>query len=274
MRVGIIGGTGKMGAFFAKVWESEGHEVQISGRTTACTSADLARNSDMVIVSVPIRSTVDVIREVAPLLTDRQILCDLTSLKMDPVNAMLRSRAEVIGLHPMFGPGVSSLEGQTIIACPARCRKETEERILGMLSRKGARVVTTTPETHDRMMAIIQGLTHFSTLCMADTIRRTGTGLEDALRCTSPVYRIDLGLIGRLLGQDPDLYADMLIMNPFVPAVIQELRRSMQNLEETVKAGDRDRFRSFFLTNSRAFAQDRERATRETDALIEFLVRQ
>lgn len=274
MRVGIIGGTGKMGTLFRKVWEADGHEVQVAGRSTPCTPEDLVRQSDMVVVSVPIRSTVEVIEGLVPLLTERQIFCDLTSLKVQPIQAMLRSRAEVIGLHPMFGPSVSSLLGQTIIACPVRCRKVTEETVLGGLSRQGARVVTTTAEAHDRMMAIIQGLTHFSTLCMADTIRRTGTGLEDALRCTSPVYRIDLGLIGRLLGQDPDLYADMLIMNPFVPAVIQELRRSMQNLEETVKAGDRDRFRSFFLTNSRAFAQDRERATRETDALIEFLVRQ
>jgi prephenate dehydrogenase len=272
MRVGIIGGTGKMGAFFAKVWEAEGHEVQISGRTTNLTSADLARNSDMVIVSVPIRSTVEVIGEIAPLLTDRQILCDLTSLKMEPVNAMLRSPAEVIGLHPMFGPGAGSLEGQTIIACPARCRKETEERVLGALSRQGARVVTTTPETHDRMMAVIQGLTHFSTLCMAETMRRTGTRIDDALRCTSPVYRIELGVIGRLLGQDPDLYADMLTMNPFVPPVLGELHRAMHQLEEIIQRGDRGAFRAFFLDNTDAFARDRERATRETDALIEFLV--
>jgi prephenate dehydrogenase len=272
MRVGIIGGTGKMGTFFAKVWETEGHEVRVSGRHTACTSAELARNSDMVIVSVPIRSTVQVIDEIAPLLTDSQIFCDLTSLKIQPIKAMLHSSAEVIGLHPMFGPGVASLQGQTIIACPARCRKETEDQVLGALSRQGARIVTATPEVHDRMMAVIQGLTHFSTLCMAETMRRTGIRIDDALRCTSPVYRIEMGLIGRLLGQDPDLYADILTMNPFVPPVLGELFLSMQQLEQIVRKGDRDAFRSFFLHNAEAFALDRERATRETEALIEYMV--
>jgi prephenate dehydrogenase len=274
MRVGIIGGTGKMGAFFRKVWKAEGHEVRVSGRNTACTPAELVQTSDMVMVSVPIRSTVEVIEAIAPLLTDRQILCDLTSLKMQPVNAMLRSSAEVIGLHPMFGPGVASLQGQTIIACPVRCRKITEEWVLGALSRQGARIVTATPEAHDRMMAVIQGLTHFANLCMAETMRRTHTRISDALRCTSPVYRIELGVIGRLLGQDPDLYADMLTMNPFVPPVLGEFRQAIQQLEEIVQRADREGFRSFFLQNSETFAHDRERATRETDALIEFLVNQ
>jgi prephenate dehydrogenase len=272
MRVGIIGGTGKMGAFFRKVWEAEGHTVQVSGRNTACTSADLARNNDMVVISVPIRSTVGVIDEIAPLLTGDQILCDLTSLKMRPIEAMLRSSAEVIGLHPMFGPGVTSLRGQTIIACPVRCRKESEDMVMGAFSRQGARVVSVTPEVHDRMMAVVQGLVHFSTLCMADTMRRSGIDIGDALRCTSPVYRIEMGLIGRLLGQDPDLYADMLIMNPFISPVLGELHQAMQYLEEVVGRGDREAFRTFFIHNAGVFAPDRERATRETDAIIEFLV--
>jgi prephenate dehydrogenase len=272
MRIGIIGGTGRIGAFFQKVWEADGHEVWVSGRRTFRTAEELARKCDMVVVSVPIRSTVSVIEEIAPLLTERQILCDLTSLKMEPIKAMLRSSAEVIGLHPMFGPGVSSLQGQTIIACPVRCKKETEEKVLEGFTRQGARVIHTTPETHDRMMAVIQGLTHFSTLCMAETMRRTGIPVADALRCTSPIYRIELGVIGRLLGQDPDLYADILTMNPYVPPVLDALQEAMRHLQELVQQGDRDGFRSFFLSNAETFATDRQRATEETEALIEFLV--
>jgi prephenate dehydrogenase len=272
MQVGIIGGTGKMGAFFAKVWETEGYTVQVSGRNTSCTSVDIARNSDMVVISVPIRTTVEIIEKIAPLLTKDQIICDLTSLKMRPVEAMLRSSAEVIGLHPMFGPGVVSLRGQTIIACPVRCRRASEEMILGAFTRQGARVVTASPEAHDRMMAVIQGLVHFSTLCMADTMRRSEINIGDALQCTSPVYRIEMGLIGRLLGQNPDLYADMLTMNPFVPPVLRELHQAMEYLEEVVQRGDRDAFRTCFIQNAEVFAPDRERATKETDAIIEFLV--
>ena len=95
------------------------------GGRRALTDIQSAEQCDLVIVSVPIRDTVRVIEEIAPLLTQDQLLCDLTSLKVAPVDAMLKSKAQVIGLHPMFGPTVSSLRHQTIIVCPARA---TEER--------------------------------------------------------------------------------------------------------------------------------------------------
>ena len=74
MKAGIIGGTGKMGRLFAKVFEKAGYEVLVSGRKTVITSTDIAEQCDIVIISVPIRETVRVISEIAPLLTPGQLL--------------------------------------------------------------------------------------------------------------------------------------------------------------------------------------------------------
>ena len=120
MKTGIIGGTGRMGRLFARVFKNAGYEVLVSGRKTAITSADIVQQCDIVIVSVPIHDTVRVIDDIAPLLKPGQLLCDFTSLKVRPVEAMLRSEADVIGLHPMFGPTVKSINRQTIIVCPVR----------------------------------------------------------------------------------------------------------------------------------------------------------
>ena len=120
MKAGIIGGTGKMGMLFSPVFERAGYQVIVSGRTTDVTSAEIAQTCDLMLVSVPIRDTVQVIQEIAPLLTKEQLLCDFTSLKVAPWAAMLESKAQVIGLHPMFGPTVSSIIRQTIVMCPAR----------------------------------------------------------------------------------------------------------------------------------------------------------
>ena len=72
MKAGIIGGTGKMGKLFAPVFERAGYKVIVSGRTTDVTSAEIAQTCDLVLVSVPIRDTVQVIREIAPFLTKEQ----------------------------------------------------------------------------------------------------------------------------------------------------------------------------------------------------------
>jgi prephenate dehydrogenase len=272
MKAGIIGGTGKMGGLFGPVFERAGYEVLVSGRSTPLTNTRLAEQCDIVIVSVPIHDTVRVIGEIAPVLTKDQLLCDFTSLKTLPVAAMLESKAHVIGLHPLFGPTVPSLRHQTIIVCPARAPEETLRSLLSLFSREGAECTLATPEQHDRMMAVVQGLTHFVTLCMADSVRRLGMDIETTLAFTSPVYQIELSLIGRLLSQDPSLYADILQQNPYVPGVLSVCTSSAGDLCDIVNSKDPEQFREFFLRNSRHLGQYCDTGMKTTDALIESMV--
>ncbi|MDT8357423.1 MAG: prephenate dehydrogenase/arogenate dehydrogenase family protein [Methanomicrobiaceae archaeon] len=272
MRVGIIGGYGGMGSLFAGIFARSGHEVLRSGRNTALSNTDLAAGCDLVMVSVPIRSTVAVIREIAPLLREDQVLCDLTSLKAAPVEAMLASRAEVIGLHPMFGPGVRSLQGQTIVATPSRCGDETLDLLLSIFRHEGARITITTPRHHDEVMAVVQGLAHFSTLSIAEAMRRLGADPLEMLAFTSPVYRIEMDLVGRILGQDAGLYGDILQCNPCVPDVLSAFAAAVASLKENVESRDPERFEAFFRDNRERFDSYIPQATAESEAIIEALV--
>ncbi len=272
MRVGIVGGTGRMGRFFSEIFTRAGYDVAVAGRRTPRSALRLAAECEIVMVSVPIRQTVRVIREIAPLLAEGQLFCDLTSLKTEPVRAMLESAADVIGLHPMFGPTASRLLGQTIIATPARCSDETLSRFLGIFEAEGARITVTTPQEHDRMMAVVQGLTHFVTLSVAETLRRAGIDPRDTTPFTSPVYQIELGLVGRLLAQDNSLYGDILQLNPFVPESLDYCEESVRTLRTVVLSGDPDEFRSVFLSNAGHFGPCAERGMKMTDELIRHMV--
>jgi len=272
MKAGIIGGTGRMGKIFIPVFEQGGYEVVVSGRSTALTNRDIAEQCDLVIVSVPIHNTVLVIDEIAPLLSKDQLLCDLTSLNVRPVEAMLRSKAEVIGLHPMFGPTVHSLRHQIIIACPARASDKTLQDLLAIFHRQEAGCTITTPEAHDRMMAVVQGLTHFVTLCMADSVRKLGIEIEKTEAFTSPVYQIELSLMGRLLSQDPALYADILQQNPYVPEVLSACRSSAGDLCAIIESKDPEAFKTFFEQNSRHLGDYCRKGQDVTDTLIESMV--
>jgi len=274
MKAGIIGGTGKMGRLFAGVFRRAGYDVLVSGRATKLTSLDLAEKCDIVIVSVPIRSTVNVIHSIAPVMKKDQILCDLTSLKVLPVAAMLESKAKVLGLHPMFGPTVGSFRQQTIIACPARIDDETLNTILDIFRAEGAHCTISSPGEHDRMMAVVQGLTHFVTLTMADSIRRVGSDIGKTTTFTSPVYQIELSLVGRLLSQDPDLYADILQLNPFVPEVLSACTTAALELKHIVDSHDPVKFREFFKNDSRHFGPYAEEGQKITDHIIDTMVNQ
>jgi prephenate dehydrogenase len=174
-------------------------------------------------------------------------------------------------MHPLFGPTVSSLHNQTIILTPARCGGALSLRLPELLRAEGANLVVMAPDAHDRLMAVIQGLTHFGNLSMADTIRRTGTDLAAALEATSPVYRIQMALIGRLLSQDPALYGDMLQLNPHLPGVLAAFEAAAGDLRRRVEGGEPASFVEFFVRVAELYRPHLEQAARETDALIEFM---
>jgi len=274
MKIGIIGGPGGMGHLFAQVFLQAGHEVLIAGRRTETTKEEIAGRADVINVSVPIRDTVPVIFEIASILGEHQILADLTSLKTEPVRAMLTSKARVIGLHPMFGPTVGTIRGQTIVATPARCNEDDLRFFRTIFEGQGARVTVTTPEQHDRIMAVIQGLTHFKAILLAGTMRRLGISPADTELFMSPVYRIETGIAGRLLAQNPDLYADILCMNPQVPSVLEMCEQAFSEILSMVTSGDHDAFTREFLASRAWFGPFCDQAQRETDHLIQTMVNQ
>ncbi len=58
IQIGIIGGTGGIGKWFARFFQKEGFQVQVSGRNTGLDFPALARECPIMIVSVPIKATV------------------------------------------------------------------------------------------------------------------------------------------------------------------------------------------------------------------------
>jgi prephenate dehydrogenase len=222
-------------------------------------------------ISVPIDATPGVIAAVAPHLRRDQLLCDLTSLKAAPVEAMRRSAAPAVGLHPIFGPGLESIEGQTVAVTPATATEAQYAALLGVLEAAGARLAYTTPEHHDELMAVVQGLTHALSLMMAGTMRELGADLDELLGFMSPVYRIELGLVGRLLAQDPTLYGPILRRNTHVPAVLAAARTALEELADAVDDPGPGTFEHLFAEDAALFAPYVGTATAETDRLIRCL---
>ena len=74
---------------------------------------------------------------------------------------LANSWADVIGCHPLFGPGVGDASGGNVILCKARGRKWIGW-LRNILEKNGLVVTEETPEEHDKIMAIVQVLNHLS----------------------------------------------------------------------------------------------------------------
>jgi prephenate dehydrogenase len=270
-RLGILGGTGGLGSLFARIYGAAGWEVSVRGRTGREPLPAFLSRQDVVMVSVPIDVTLGVIAAVAPHLRHDQLLCDLTSLKAAPVEAMSRSAAPCVGLHPVFGPGLATIAGQTVAVTPATASEAEFRPLLSVLEKAGARLAFATPEHHDELMAVVQGLAHALSLVLAGTVRTLDADLEELLAFTSPVYRIEFGLVGRLLAQDPALYGPILRRNPHVPAVLAAARSALEEITDVVEDPGPGAFEDLFTDDADLFAPYAAAATAETDRLIHCL---
>ncbi|CCB89074.1 prephenate dehydrogenase/arogenate dehydrogenase family protein [Simkania negevensis] len=240
--IGIIGGKGKMGRLFEPIFKRYAKKVLLSDMTS---NEKIAKESDVLVFTVPIASTIEVIESLLPLIRKDQLLLDFTSIKEKPCEAMLKSSASVIGMHPMFGPSVQTLEGQTVVLCPVR-PDEWLDWIVDLLRKEKATVIQTTPEKHDRMMAVVQCLVHFTSLLFSKTMKEEGINPEELFQYASPVYRMQLYIAGRIANQSAELYRDIQFQNPAFEKTLENMTESFETMKSTILKHDGDKFEETF----------------------------
>lgn len=253
--IGIIGGTGNMGRWFKDFFSMAGHSVLVAGRKTPVSPLDMAKKSDVVILSVPIDVAIRLSEEIGPILSQDQLLMDLCSFKETILKSMLCfTQAQVVGTHPLFGPFTDSIKGQNVIVCPGRGTgwlKWLEDE----LQAKGAVVTRMDPIAHDRNMAVVQGLTHLLTVCMARTLQKMKMFPDELMSCSTPVFRLNINLIGRLFSQDPRLYASLIGANRHVEDVLATFMSAMDEAKESLLSGQEIKAVAF-LDDIRGFFGD------------------
>lgn len=271
--VAIIGGKGGIGRRMEQLFRELGHDVLIVDRDTELTAPQAAAQADVTLISVPIDATERVIEEVGPFVPEHGLLVDVTSIKTVPLAAMLRStRASVVGMHPMFGPGVLSFQSQRVVLCQGRGDAWTDW-MRNTLRARGMVITEASAEEHDRAMALVQVLTHFQTQVLGVTLARFATPLAESLRFTSPAYLMELYVAARHFAQDPALYGPIEMNNPLSAKVTQGFQEAVEAVRTILVERDQAAFERMF-EEVRAFfgdfsAEATERSRFMMDRLVE-----
>lgn len=253
--VGIIGIKGRFGQLLKSFFEQLGCKVIGCGKNLI-QKIGVVNDSEVVIFSVPIKDTPEVIRSVLPFLREDQLLMDVTSVKQPAVEAMLESKAQVVGLHPMFRPEVS-FDGQTVVACPARLTTPYWKTwVVNMLAATGAKIKWSTPAAHDSYMTTVQVMPHLGNLASALLITESGISLSETLDFTSPFYRIALSQIGRLVSQDPGLYTSIVMENPETLTMLERRIAIEQRMAQMIRDKDQSAFEQLFVQAREHFGQE------------------
>jgi len=272
-KVGVIGGLGEMGRLFADFFKDLGYQVEIADLGTERTSREVLQESDVVIFAVPLHETVKIVRELVPYVRSDQLLMDVTSLKVGPVREMLRSPAAVVGLHPMFGGRIATFAGQTLVACPVRISPENWNVMRNLFTQKGIRIKECTPEEHDRMMSIIQVLFHMTTMLVGRVLRELSVDIAETMEFTSPSYRLEINLLGRMFAQNGALYSAISQMNPYTKDIISSLMQGLVSYEKWYEAENLNAFLQDFERSAQHLGDFCDRAYEESSAVLDFGVR-
>lgn len=261
--VGIVGSAGVYGRWLRRFFQMR-MGLDTLGHDPCDPASDpperLLAEADVLLFSVPIGATAAVIDDWRVRSAGREagrLWLDVTSIKQAPVAAMLRSAAEVGGLHPMTAPPAApSLKGRVMAVCEARLDvwRPWFEALLAALQAECVRV---DPEAHDRAMALVQAMVHAGHLAQAGTLAAcagASGGLDALLAVRTASFELDHAMAARILSLNPRIYEDIQFENPHVPEVLDTLSAELAALRALVARGDasaRDEFRERFLARNR-----------------------
>lgn len=263
----IVGGNGKMGQLFRRMLELSGYTVRCLDSGDWDNAAELVQDAGMVIISVPIHLTEQVIKQLPPL-ADDCLLVDLTSVKEGPLQAMLAVHSgPVLGLHPMFGPDVSSFAKQVVAFCDGRY-PEQYQWFLEQIAVWGAHLQGIKAHEHDRNMRYIQALRHFTSFAYGRYLAKKNVDLSQLLSLSSPIYRLELVMVGRLFAQDPQLYADIIMSSESNLDVIEDYHREFGEALLVLENRDKAEFIAQFTSVSEWFGEHAQHFMKESNRLL------
>jgi prephenate dehydrogenase len=257
-RIAIIGGAGRMGRWLTGFLRKDGFPVIVAdadaeslselgkqpGVTVAADNLAALTDADYVLLSVPIEVFENVVAQIGPHVRPDQVVIDITSTKVRPVELMHRhiGAGRVLGAHPLFGPGAASIENKNVVLTPTTsAERELAGKVAGYLESRGARVSRMTPPEHDDTMSLVLGLSHFIALVAADTLLSSGE-IRPMATSGSSTYKVLLTLIESVLSEDPELYASLQMNFPRVVDYERLFREKIGEWADLVAGKNRPAF--------------------------------
>jgi prephenate dehydrogenase len=189
---------------------------------------------EIVLLCMPISVMESTLEKIAPIVNPQALVVDVCSVKVLPVKWMrekLPATVSLLATHPMFGPDSagSSLEGHKIVLCPERISTQRLNRISALLESMGLVVIESTPENHDRQIAVSLALTHFIGRSLSSF------GADDLLIDTEGYKRL-LHILEVVENDTWQLFEDMHRFNPFAADTRQKFLKTMLEIEEHLKS--------------------------------------
>jgi prephenate dehydrogenase len=236
---GLVGvyGLGRFGLFwsgmlakrFPVIAASRTRKESLPATVTYGSFDDLFE-ADTIFLCVAISVLPNVLDRMAPHLSKRHTVIDTCSVKLYPVEQMLKRLPEscsLVATHPMFGPDSARERADLlpIITWPVRCSDETYSAWVDHFRSMRLRIIQKSPDDHDREAAYTQGVTHYVGRLLAQL------ELRPSEMATLGYQRL-LQVMEQTCNDPVQLFQDLQRYNPYT----REMRRRLAEARRTTEA--------------------------------------
>jgi chorismate mutase / prephenate dehydrogenase len=249
-RVLIIGGAGKMGAWFAQFLSSQGFAVEVADPSSSSSPfprIDDWRTSrldhDVIIVATPMKVAADVLTELAAH-RPNALIVDIGSLKSPLRTALKRlvdAGCKVTSIHPMFGPDTRLLSGRHVVFVDVGVPDATREA-RALFASTMAEQMEMSLDEHDRLMAYVLGLSHALNLVFFTALAESGELVPRLQTMSSTTFDAQLKVATLVARDNPHLYFEIQALNDYGTASLQALRAAAERIQRLVEKGDESGF--------------------------------
>jgi prephenate dehydrogenase len=237
-QVAIVGAAGKMGFWFSAYFARRGLDVSAYDITqkknlktldnvqVKDSLNDCVKDADLVLVSVPLISTPQAIKECAKNMKDGAIIAEISSVKRNTFAALKKVPRNLrpLCIHPMFGPGASEKIRAKLLLVPVR-DQERELKVANEIFEKVDLRVLANPKQHDRAIAIVLGLTYFTNIVVAKMMT-SSRNISMLKQVSGTTFGLQSLIAESILTDEPDL----------IIALIQENRYAKKYINQYIKA--------------------------------------
>jgi len=244
MHVTVVGAAGKMGTWFTKYFLKQRHKVFVHDtnkvglrklkRLGANIVDDLKftiMNSDAVILCVPINATKRVMLQVSKYMMIDSTLIEISSIKHEAHRTLSEVarlyKLKPLCIHPLFGPGADSIKGMKVALAPvfnAKVELRNARKIFN-----GASFVTVDVDDHDKIIAVVLGLTHLTNAILARILadeRELGRFKEVA----GTTYKLQSLLTESIMNDDTNLFTSLIMSNSYTRRYARSLLNATQQM--------------------------------------------
>ena len=260
MKAAIIG-AGRMGNWFAKYFHKKGYELKVFdkrrsvasklakeiGASTSRSIEEAVHDADVTLVAVPLDVTTSVVKEALRYAKQGSVIVEVSSLKAHVVTSLKRlrrTRAKLLSVHPLFGPGASDMKEKVMALVPIRSRGSELRMARSIFS--DANVVVVDWRVHDRVMAYVLSLSHV--LATSLIFAMDDATFKEARRLSGTTFKLQMLSAATSLSESPELVISAFKMNPYAFRAFSSYMKRFNRLVKVIRDGDADKLGEIFKT--------------------------